>query len=260
MFFENENCIFRIASHQNYGYNAHFQPAYEMYYIRSGCMSARINGETLEVFPGDMFVVNPMEVHVYYPSSVKTEVWSFIVSDPFLSDVKQERGNVRLPNFLPDRTYNLKIANIFETYYNQYGETTPSFLVKKAYTNLIFDALTARYEYKSHKMLNENITRILDYINSNYKQDLSLEILANHFGYTETSFSRLFSKYVNMDIRQYINRIRIAAADKMLSNPAYADTSVLEICMRCGFNSQTTFYRAYKQYHNTLPRSNSPKH
>ena len=48
-----------------------------------------------------------------------------------------------------------------------------------------------------------------------------------------------------MDIRNFINSVRIQNYLVMRSFPENKDKSVLELAMQCGFNSMTTFYRAY---------------
>lgn len=257
MLFE-EHHTFRIMSHENYGFFAHFHSAFEIYYIRTGAMRARINGRDIETSAGDMFVCNPMEVHFYLESRETTDVYSLIVSDDYLGDVYAAYPRLRLPNHLPDKTYNLRVRDLLELLLAADRRTVLSPLAKKGYANLVFDAIVNRYGYANEKLLNENIGKILEYIHKNYQEDLSLKSLSHIFGYSETSFSRLFSKYVDMDLRRYVNKLRVRAADEMLRDPECANLSVLDISLRCGFNSQATFYRAYKLYHETLPRMTTP--
>ena len=58
----------------------------------------------------------------------------------------------------------------------------------------------------------------------------------------------MFSKYLKMDIRNFINNLRIQNYLELKSKPENKDKSVTEIAMLCGFNSSATFYRAFNKY------------
>jgi len=95
------------------------------------------------------------------------------------------------------------------------------------------------------KML--NVTR---YINDNYKQDISLDDLSVIAGYSKFHFLRIFKQYTGMTHTDYLNQVRIKAAENMMLNPK---TTITEIAMNSGFNSITTFNRTFKKLKNHTP-------
>ena len=59
-------------------------------------------------------------------------------------------------------------------------------------------------------------------------------------------FSELFNKVMGMNLREYVNRLRINVADNIKNeNP---NISLREISERVGYNSWVTFHRAYSKY------------
>ena len=91
---------------------------------------------------------------------------------------------------------------------------------------------------------------VMNYINHNFTEELSLDTLAAIAGYSKFHFSRLFKKYNNMSCIQYINCKRIKMAEQLLCDP---EISVTDIAMRSGFSSITTFNRIFKAHKNCTP-------
>ncbi|MBQ6946324.1 MAG: helix-turn-helix domain-containing protein [Ruminococcus sp.] len=91
---------------------------------------------------------------------------------------------------------------------------------------------------------------VMNYINHNFTEELSLDTLAEIAGYSKFHFSRLFKKYNNMSCVQYISCKRIKMAEQLLCDPTI---SITEIAMRSGFLSLTTFNRIFKAHKNCTP-------
>ena len=77
--------------------------------------------------------------------------------------------------------------------------------------------------------------------------DLSLEILADKFGYAPQVLSRKISACIDVDLRVFINDVRAQKVMMMRNDERYKDLSLMEIASRCGFNSVATFYRSYNR-------------
>ncbi|MFZ5643105.1 MAG: AraC family transcriptional regulator [Bacillota bacterium] len=89
------------------------------------------------------------------------------------------------------------------------------------------------------------INRVIDYIESNLGEDLSLGTLAGVASFSPYHFHRIFRGIVGETLNQYIGRLRVEkAADQLINNPR---KSITEIAMGCGFSSPATFARAFKE-------------
>jgi transcriptional regulator GlxA family with amidase domain len=119
--------------------------------------------------------------------------------------------------------------------------------------NFFLDKIIKHYGVTDKTVPNENITNIISYIYKNYKNEISLDILAKEFNYTKTSVSRLISKYLKTDLRKFVNDIRAEQVRTMIKDPKNSNLSIIDIALSCGFDSVATFYRAYKRRYNELP-------
>ena len=90
---------------------------------------------------------------------------------------------------------------------------------------------------------NEAVESAKEYINENLKSDLSLDSIASYVCLNTTYFSSLFKKYTNETINDYITRIRIEKAKKLLEVP---NLKINNIAYEVGFNSTSYFHRVFK--------------
>lgn len=85
-------------------------------------------------------------------------------------------------------------------------------------------------------------SRLLFYINENFRADISLASLAAAFGYSQSHLSRYFKACFNIGINRYITVIRLKNAVMLMNEKKH---SITYCAMESGFNSMRTFYRAF---------------
>lgn len=89
------------------------------------------------------------------------------------------------------------------------------------------------------------INRVIDHIENNIDEDLSLEHLAKVAIFSPFHFHRIFRAMVGETLNQFIQRIRIEkAAAQLIANPK---KSITEIAFDCGFSGSASFARAFKE-------------
>lgn len=98
--------------------------------------------------------------------------------------------------------------------------------------------------------LHHKLTPILDYIELHLHEELSLELLQRQFFINKYHLIRVFKEYTGSTVHEYIVSKRISLAKRYLSEGC----SVLESCMRCGFNDYTSFLRMFKKKTGILPK------
>ena len=86
-------------------------------------------------------------------------------------------------------------------------------------------------------------TRMLFYINENFRGELSLDALATHFGYTNGYISRYFSACFGVGFSEYLTTLRLKNALVLMNEHRH---SVTECAFESGFNSTRTFYRVFR--------------
>jgi AraC-like DNA-binding protein/quercetin dioxygenase-like cupin family protein len=96
------------------------------------------------------------------------------------------------------------------------------------------------------------IASVYNYIMQNYSSPLTLEDVATQAHLTPTAFCRYFKKHTRHTLVNFINKVRVNEACKMLVNgPA---KSIATIAYSCGFNSITNFNYVFKSITGVSPR------
>lgn len=91
----------------------------------------------------------------------------------------------------------------------------------------------------------------LDYIDKNYSDpDLNLGDIAKATGKSERAIADYVSEKFEVNIRTYINSIRIAEAKRLLEESKMNSS---EIAYKVGFNSPANFNRVFKSFTNLSP-------
>jgi len=105
------------------------------------------------------------------------------------------------------------------------------------------------------KIINESkpvtggLKDILDYVNNNLENDLSLENLSKIFHLSKNYMCELFKKSTGDSLHNYILMKRIVRAKKHLLD----GKSVSEACMLSGFNDYANFIRMFKKVTGMTP-------
>ena len=97
------------------------------------------------------------------------------------------------------------------------------------------------------------IVSILNYVDRSYKDNITIKMIADSLGYTKEYCSQVFNRYMGESFRKYLNRIRIYKFQDLFRDNGNT-MSIIEIAKLCGFDSQATFYRAYRDVYGTTPK------
>lgn len=101
------------------------------------------------------------------------------------------------------------------------------------------------------------LDKVIDEIENCIEDELHVEYLASICGYSHFHFQRLFKNYTGESIAKYVNRIRIEKSALILK---YQHLNITDTAMRVGFNSNTSFTRAFKKYYNLSPKDYKEKY
>lgn len=92
-------------------------------------------------------------------------------------------------------------------------------------------------------------------IENRYYEDpeLSLGLLAEKLNWSPHELSRIINTVFQKSFNDYVNDYRIADVIKKMQYPAYNRLTLLGIAYDCGFNSKTTFSRAFRRITGKTP-------
>ncbi|MDQ0771928.1 transcriptional regulator GlxA family with amidase domain [Streptomyces aurantiacus] len=80
--------------------------------------------------------------------------------------------------------------------------------------------------------------------------DLTLRALSGHAGLSERQFTRLFRAQVGMSVREYVERVRVATATRMLVETVRSPET---IAREAGFGTETTMRKSFLRVLRVLP-------
>lgn len=91
-------------------------------------------------------------------------------------------------------------------------------------------------------MTNNIVLNILDYIESNINDEISIDNIAKELCYDKSYLMKVFKKEIGLSIISYVNMIRIINSINMFQY----DESLLKVCMFNGFNSLEYYSETFK--------------
>lgn len=91
---------------------------------------------------------------------------------------------------------------------------------------------------------------ILDFLNDNYMDDLSMEQIASFTGRSLATFKRDFKKISNLTPQKWLIKKRLEMAYVMLKEE---NKKVQDVCMEVGFKNLSHFSTAFKKHYGIPP-------
>ena len=95
------------------------------------------------------------------------------------------------------------------------------------------------------------ISMALNYIKNNFVRSLGEAEIANISGCSVSALSHVFKKRVGMNIKTYINSLRLRQAELYLQN---TDANITEIAFAVGFNDSNYFSKLFTQSNKINPK------
>ena len=96
----------------------------------------------------------------------------------------------------------------------------------------------------------ELISRIVDFVEKNYKSNVTLSMLSDALGYEYCYFSKIFSRLFSMTFNDYLNVYRFNEACSMLIK---TDMPITDISFESGFQSIRSFNNTFKKLSGISP-------
>lgn len=88
---------------------------------------------------------------------------------------------------------------------------------------------------------NEDAGEIIKFVEANFGERITLDLLSEKFHLSKFTVSRYFSRYTGMSLPKYLNSIRVINAKKYLRD----GQKVTDVAFRCGFESVSNFDRVF---------------
>lgn len=97
---------------------------------------------------------------------------------------------------------------------------------------------------------NKRIATIHAYLMNNYREEIDLERLAEMANMAKGSLCRFFKQNMGLTIFEYLNKIKVEFACKLLMDPSL---SILDVCLDSGFNNLSHFNKHFRKTTGVTP-------
>ncbi|MFA9560005.1 helix-turn-helix domain-containing protein [Evansella sp. AB-rgal1] len=250
--YENREIPFSFNTVKNMTFHPHLHQQIEIVYVLEGEMEVSINGQSKVLQSNELAISFPNAIHSY-----KTSEFSKIAILIFNIDIATDYSNLLLQHepttpFLQSRGIHKDIPYCMNTFQEESPKNMDIKLLRGYVSMMLGRILESLTLVETNQSINSNLThRMLVYIMNHFQEEITLESVAKHLGASKYYLSRIFSKKIGSNFNTYINSLRVRHAQYLLSN---SNKSITEIAYESGFESQRTFYRAFKQESNIIPR------
>ncbi len=260
--FRCDNYMYSYANATSQGLAVHSHDYYEFLLFLKGDATYLVENSSYKIQEGDLFLTAPGELHTISFNSQGTYERHFVqikrewlVSLPFdllrFIDRRRMGENNRIPSVLAEK---YKLRDFYENIYYYISNKLPeSEIMVQTYIiqflakiNSIFKQELSTLDKPSE---NKTVTKIKEYINSNFTDGISLDELANRFYMNKYHLCHIFKEETGLTIKEFVNTRRIARAKQLL--PEYK--AVKDLYSVCGFNDYSTFYKTFKRFTGVSP-------
>ena len=239
----------------NYRVAKHWHRSIEIFLVLEGQIEFFINNIRHPLAAVDYVIVNSNEIHAIEVPDANTTI---VVQIPLacLKDYFDEDDYVLFSR--QSQADNIKLVQLITDMFDTYRQKQFAYelKVKGLFMELLYLLVTefmSKEEDQSsirHKKQLDKLSKITAYMKANYNQDITLERVADRFGFSPTYLSRMFHKYANVNYKTYLLNLRTEHGLKEMMN---TDHSLSEVAFNNGFPNSRAFAKAFHKRFGCLP-------
>lgn len=240
----------------NYVRKKHWHRSIEIFALFEGELEFYVDEARYSLRPGEFMLVNSNEIHsIFSPKRNQTVVLQI----PLTTFEKYYTDEKFIYFSHGSRLQDEEVMHLLRDMYHTYHEKPCGYELKVQgqFYMLLYILVTKYRETDVNEKVIQNsrkldrLSQITAYMEENYREDISLESLAEIFGYSATYLSRMFRKYAKTNYKACLDDIRLEHAVKDL-----ADTRlpIGEVVLRNGFPNSRAFVKVFKKRYGMLPK------
>ena len=259
MIIPNDNLPFKMFLFEgfkgNYKRASHWHRSVEIFLVMEGRIDFYLGEDYCPIEERDFIIVNSNEVHsIEAAKPNKTLVLQipvqafegYMQEQPYLSFSKR------------DEEQNNKLVGVAMEMYETYERKSYAWELKvRGLFELLKYLLLTEFKDQSQapdvirqKRHLDKLSEITDYMKLHYDEELSLEKVADRFGFSPTYLSRIFKRYANLSYRAYLQDLRVEYAVKDM---IHTGQELGDIAVNHGFADSRALAKAFAKRYGCLP-------
>ena len=248
LFLKNAPIVIKKFIHHNSCGRIHWHEAIELLYFTQGKAVTACNLQEYEVKKGTIVLVNGNELHTAIISQLNSVYYCIQLDPNFFHNLIGDKY-VHFENIIQDEDCTKLLDRLIALRLEK--ATTRSIIESKKLAYEFFILLTERYtknilgeeDYKKQFKKLDTFHHIVDYLDKNYMEDLSVADIAAHFNMSTSYLAHFFKEYGQKSVIEYVNETRILHAKNFLEKE---EIPISEIALRVGFSDINYFSRKFK--------------
>ena len=250
--YENRNTEIALERKKSIHVPPHLHEAIEMVYVTEGSVELGVGQELYHLEKGDFGIVFPNVIHHYqvFESGRNRAVYLFAEPTFFTSYMEELQSCCpKIPIIKKD-----KISPDIEYVVNQLVKQEDyNGWLAKAYVQIILAHVFTDMDIISRETVGTDdiIYNAVEYVAKNFRDEITLDKMAYDLCVSKYVLSRMFAKTFHCNFNKYVNGIRLSYAQAILQD---SKESITNIALDCGFESQRTFNRVFKERFKMTPR------
>lgn len=250
-----DQLIYRIGS---YHYNWHHE--IEILWLLTGEIEVNVDGETFSLEKDDILVINSNCGHATFASVPNSIAMRLYISPDFFSsqgfDLSSGRFEMNSSHERMNPEFSRLRKNLAElqlltvnSFSNQLSHNTLLFSIaeKMIHFFVMNDKKTKGYTVGQKRNF---LDHAIQYIEENFRTELTLEQLAKQCNYSTSYLSKIFKAELGINFYEYLTRCRLQHAIRTLT---MTEEKIATIAYENGFSDVKAFNKMFKKHFGMTP-------
>lgn len=241
-----------VIKSPNYHFTGETHSHYELTYVDNGSLQTKVEDKTYNINAYELMLYGPNQFHT---QSIITDSSCSYLTLIFDMDIDEDSDLLNkvfvassdihqtLKKFINEtsddhpysKTLMLCLLQEIVIYLKRYNENT---IDKPAYIS------------SNQHFQDDLLNKILDHIEKNITQPLTIEEICLNFSLSRSSLQTLFKNHLNISPKNYIIKMKLQKSKELISENKY---TISEIAFMLGFSSIHYFSRTFKQHFDVTP-------
>ena len=252
---------YEAKDHTSSALHGHYH--FLLIYITGGSGVQTLNGREIPFGPGDMFLLSPADFHKntveegqgydYYGVKFPFELLHGRLSGLI------EIGELPIAITVPEAERR-GVEDIFRRLIDESAHGAGRIAHKIYLQNMVEELIILALRELPRERPDGSadfLNRSLGYVYSHFHENITVNDVAEHIGYTTNYFNFKFKEAIGVPLGEYMRSLRLTYSENLLKS---SDMSVTEIAMESGFGNLSYYSRAFKERYGMSPREYREAH